>query len=164
MLNTSFTARAFAPSALKNSRLLSAKSRWLTIGADGATLMPLSADDWFLDLKRHERPSAANKKRYGEIGSPCLIPRVGTKDSRQSPLSWTENKTDVTSFINLCCSARQLIRFWCEVCLIPYVWVVRVLDNLLDLDDFINDLYKQSIFWFNGCLNALFTIYCCSKN
>jgi hypothetical protein len=29
----------------------------------------------------------------------------------------------------------------------------------LTLDSFINDLYKQSIFWFNGCLNASFIIY-----
>jgi hypothetical protein len=35
----------------------------------------------------------------------------------------------------------------------------------LTLDAFINDLYKQSIFWFNGCLNASFIIHCsaCTK-
>jgi hypothetical protein len=32
-----------------------------------------------------------------------------------------------------------------------------------DMDGFINDLYKQSIFWFNGCLNASLIIYCHSK-
>jgi hypothetical protein len=34
----------------------------------------------------------------------------------------------------------------------------------LTLDGFVNDLYKQSIFWFNGCLNASFIIYCLACN
>jgi uncharacterized protein YggL (DUF469 family) len=29
---------------------------------------------------------------------------------------------------------------------------------ILTLDGFINDLYKQNTFWFNGCLNASFII------
>ena len=44
------------------------------------------------------------------------------------------------------------------------VWVVRVSKPSLTLDGFINDLYKQSIFLFGSCLNALLLIiYCCSK-
>jgi hypothetical protein len=49
--------------ALKNSRLSSAKRRWLTIGAIGATLIPLSSDDYDRDFKRHERPFAAIKNK-----------------------------------------------------------------------------------------------------
>ena len=41
-----------------------------------------------------------------------------------------------------------------DLCWIPYVLCVCY-QLSLTLDGFINDLYGQSIFWFNGCLNAL---------
>ena len=63
--------------ALNSSRLSSAKRRWFTAGAVGATLIPLRYDKIELDFRRHGRPSTTIKKRYGEIGSPCLTPRVG---------------------------------------------------------------------------------------
>jgi hypothetical protein len=52
-----------SPLALKNSRLSSAIRRWFTGGADGATWIPLWFDDRLLWFRRHERPSAAIKKR-----------------------------------------------------------------------------------------------------
>jgi len=52
----------------------------------------------------------------------------------------------------------------CVYCRIPCVFELFVCLKLsLTLDGFINDLYKQSIFWFNGCLNASLIIYCHSK-
>ena len=56
--------------ALTNSRLSSANSKWLTVGAVGATRIPLRCDDSSCVFKRHVRPSAASKNRYGEIGCP----------------------------------------------------------------------------------------------
>ena len=49
---------------------------------------------------------------------------------------------------------------------IPYVSVVvRVLSTKFDIGcGFINELYEQSIFWINGCLNASFIIYCLACN
>lgn len=60
---TSFTITALSLFVVKNNRLSSAKRRWLTIDADGATLIPLSTDDWFLSFKRHKRPSTANRNK-----------------------------------------------------------------------------------------------------
>ena len=52
-----------------------------------------------------------------------------------------------------------------SVCRIPYVFQLCVCYRLsLTLDGFINDLYEQSIFWINGCLNASFIIYCSACN
>ena len=44
------------------------------------------------------------------------------------------------------------------------VSAVRVSKLSLTLDGFVNDLYKHNIFWFNGCLNASFIIYCSACN
>jgi len=52
-----------------------------------------------------------------------------------------------------------------SVCRIPHVFQLCVCYRLsLTLDGFINDLYEQSIFWFNRCLNASFIIYCSTCN
>jgi len=52
-----------------------------------------------------------------------------------------------------------------SVCRIPHVFQLCVCYRLsLTLDGFINDLYEQSIFWINGCLNASFIIYCSACN
>ena len=52
-----------------------------------------------------------------------------------------------------------------SLCRIPYVFQLCVCYRLsLTLDGFINDLYEQSIFWFSGCLNASFIIYCSACN
>jgi hypothetical protein len=59
----SFISCALSLFALKNSKLSSAKSKWLTIGADGATFIPLRLDDSTLDFNSHKRPSAANKNK-----------------------------------------------------------------------------------------------------
>jgi hypothetical protein len=72
--NISFVSLAPSRLVLKNNRLSSAKSRWFTAGAVGATIIPLSLDDWSLFFRRHEKPSAANKNKYGDMGSPCLNP------------------------------------------------------------------------------------------
>jgi hypothetical protein len=52
-----------------------------------------------------------------------------------------------------------------SVCRIPCVFQLCVCYQLsLTLDGFLNDMYEQSIFWFNGCLNASFIIYCSACN
>jgi hypothetical protein len=47
----------------------------------------------------HESPSEHSKKRYGEIGSPWRIPRVGLKLSEKTPLTLTEKETEETQFM-----------------------------------------------------------------
>ena len=60
--------------------------------------MPLESpprfDDSLCDFNRHDRPSAANKNKYGDIGSPCRIPRDGLNSSSLLPLNKTENFTE----------------------------------------------------------------------
>jgi len=72
---------------------------------------------------------------------------------------------------NLCYSAtHSLLHFElfrvATVSRIPYVFqLLCVCYRLsLTLDGFINDLYEQSIFWINRCLNASFIIYCLACN
>jgi len=86
---------------LKNSRLSSTKRRWFTAGAVGATTIPCKFDDSLLSFRRHDRPSAANKKKYGEIGSPWRSPREGLNSSGRSPLKRTEKVTEVTNLITI---------------------------------------------------------------
>ena len=50
-------------------------------------------------FKRHDKPSAQRRKRYGEIGSPCLIPLEGLNFSNFSPLNRIEKDTVVTHFM-----------------------------------------------------------------
>ena len=43
--------------------------------------------------------------------------------------------------------------------------VVHVFSTKFDIGcGFINELYEQSIFWINGCLNVSFIIYCSACN
>jgi hypothetical protein len=67
-----------------------------------ATFKPSKLDEGRkqLDFRRHERPSAASKNKYGEMGSPCRIPRVGLNDSNGVPLNKTENDTVDIIFIS----------------------------------------------------------------
>jgi hypothetical protein len=60
---TPFINKAFSRFAQKNSKLSSAKRRWLTIGADGATVIPLRIDDLIVDFNRHERLFAARRNK-----------------------------------------------------------------------------------------------------
>ena len=79
-------------------------------------------------------------------------------------------KWDDQQQANLCCSARHSSLHFdvfklASVCRISYVFQLCVCYRLsLILDGFINDLYEQSIFSFNGCLNASFIIYCLACN
>jgi hypothetical protein len=47
----------------------------------------------------HESPSAHNKNRYGDIGSPCLMPHDDLKLSEKTPLTRTEKETEETLFM-----------------------------------------------------------------
>jgi hypothetical protein len=44
-------------------------------------------------------PSAHSRNKYGEIGSPCRIPRVGLKEGDKAPFTLTAKLTEVTHFI-----------------------------------------------------------------
>jgi hypothetical protein len=46
-----------------------------------------------------ESPSAQSRNKYGDIGSPCLMPLVGLKDSEKTPLTLTEKDTEEMHFI-----------------------------------------------------------------
>jgi hypothetical protein len=46
-----------------------------------------------------ESPSEHNKNRYGDIGSPCLMPQDGLKPSEKTPLTRIEKDTDETHFM-----------------------------------------------------------------
>jgi len=87
---------------------------------------------------------------------------MGWSMSSQPP--YKKNKRKLQA--NLCYSARHSSLHFdvlklASVCWIPYGFRLCTCYRLsLTLDDFINDLYEQSIFWFNGCLNASFIIYC----
>jgi hypothetical protein len=52
-----------------------------------------------MDFKREDKPSAHNRKRYGEIGSPCRIPLDGLKTLDKTPLILIEKEIDVTHLI-----------------------------------------------------------------
>lgn len=83
--------------ALKNNKLSYANNKWLILGAFSATTIPPSCV--LLLFKRHDKSSAQRRKRYGEIGSPCLIRLDGLNSSNLSPLKSTEKDTVVTHFI-----------------------------------------------------------------
>jgi hypothetical protein len=70
--NTSFVSLAPSRLAFKNNRLSSAKSRWFTAGAAGATIIPLSVDDWSLLFRRHARPLLPTKTSRGIWDLPVL--------------------------------------------------------------------------------------------
>jgi hypothetical protein len=52
-----------------------------------------------LDFSKLVRPSEHRRNKYGEIGSPCLMPREGLKGGDKTPLILTEKLTDDTHFI-----------------------------------------------------------------
>jgi hypothetical protein len=52
-------------------------------------------------LKQLEKPSATNKKRKEEWGSPCLRPLKGEKVCCRAPFILTEYLTDLTQAITL---------------------------------------------------------------
>jgi hypothetical protein len=47
-------------------------------------------------LSKQGNPSAAKRKIYGDMGSPCQIPLVGLNGSVFDPLNNTEKETDLT--------------------------------------------------------------------
>jgi hypothetical protein len=57
------TAAALAVDASNSNNESSAKSRWLTLGADGANLIPVIIPHLSASCSSAENPSAHNKKR-----------------------------------------------------------------------------------------------------
>jgi hypothetical protein len=52
-----------------------------------------------IPFNMHDKPSTQSRKRYGDIGSPCRIPREGLNSGENWPLIRTEKDTDVTHLI-----------------------------------------------------------------
>ena len=87
---TCFTLCACPTSALKNKSVSSAKSKCDIPGARRHTLrgviVPCVASRYIIA----ERPSATNKNKNGDSGSPWRRPRVGENESSRVPLNFTE--------------------------------------------------------------------------
>ena len=79
--------------ALQKTRLSSAKSKWEIRGALRHTETPLILPLFSACFNMVERPSPHKKKRYGDMGSPCRIPRVGRIKPLASPFKSTEYET-----------------------------------------------------------------------
>jgi hypothetical protein len=80
-------------------RVVREERRWDIQGAFLLTRTPLEIYKGPILFNMHERPSEHIKNRYGDIGSPCLIPRVGLKLSEKIPCTLTEKETDEIRFI-----------------------------------------------------------------
>ena len=52
--------------------------------------MTVTSPDIIACFSKHDKPSATGMYKYGEIGSPCLIPLLGMKSSVQAPLNKTK--------------------------------------------------------------------------
>jgi hypothetical protein len=94
------TLRASSMLALKKRRQSSAKSRFDTHEAPLATFngVILLSSVSFFRIQVSTLPTKRNK--YGLIGSPCLRPLVGRKESCVRPLTLREYLTDLTQDIS----------------------------------------------------------------
>lgn len=63
--------------ALQNIRLSLASSKWEFRGALRHIETPLMRPRLSSHFSMAERPSPHNRKRYGDMGSPCRMPLVG---------------------------------------------------------------------------------------
>ena len=69
--------KAFSLFARMKIRESSANKRWEMLGALGQILTPLILPSVSALCNRDEKPSAHNKDKYGDNGSPCLNPLCG---------------------------------------------------------------------------------------
>lgn len=79
--------------ALQKIRLSSVNNKWEIHGALQHTETPLILPLFSDCFNMAERPSPHNKKRYGNMGSPCRIPHVGWIKPLGSPFKSTEYET-----------------------------------------------------------------------
>ncbi|KAK4607135.1 hypothetical protein RGQ29_001096 [Quercus rubra] len=91
--------------------LSSAKRRCEICGPCGQAATPLSEPIDVACLRRDESPSAQNKKRNREIGSPCLKPRESMMWPRGLPFNLTEYVTVVTYYI-ISLTSSSLVLEW----------------------------------------------------
>jgi hypothetical protein len=76
-----------------------ANNRWLIEGAESTTLIIVMASVFERAFSKHDKPSAARRNKYGDIGSPWRIPHRGLKLSTVSPLKRTEKEAYDTHLI-----------------------------------------------------------------
>jgi hypothetical protein len=86
---------ALAFEALISTSESSANKRWLKLGASLHTRTPSRLPSRSALFNNEEKPSAQIRKRYGEIGSPCLKPRCGVITSVHDPFTLNWYLTDV---------------------------------------------------------------------